>query len=182
MNPDIESLDLKDIHLPDAVSWFPPAPGWWIVLFLLFAVIIAYIAYRRYRIRCRLREEALVLLSTIKQDFQQHTDPIRFLNELSMLYRRVTLTLYPRQEVASLNGQAWLDFLSKMAADAGAHDVYFNSTVGELLLTQQYRKTIVYKPEQFEQLYQLTKKWIQVLPLRLIKPAAGQNTLLKANA
>ncbi|MBV1912177.1 MAG: DUF4381 domain-containing protein, partial [Cycloclasticus sp.] len=31
-----EELPLRDIHLPDAITWWPPAIGWW----LLLAVII----------------------------------------------------------------------------------------------------------------------------------------------
>lgn len=181
MNPDIESLALKDIHLPEAVSWFPPAPGWWIVLSLLLATFISYLLYRRYRIRRRLRDEAILLLNCIKSDFQQHKDPVRFLNEMSRMFRRVTLTLYPRQQVASLSGQEWLDFLTKIAADAGAHDVFFNSRVGELLLSRQYQKSITYDTDQFEQLYLLSKKWIHALPLKSIKPVAGQTTLSRVN-
>ncbi|MDP7406676.1 MAG: DUF4381 domain-containing protein, partial [SAR324 cluster bacterium] len=25
---------LRDVHLPPAVSWWPPAPGWWIIFFI----------------------------------------------------------------------------------------------------------------------------------------------------
>ena len=29
---DPEQIPLRDLHLPDAISWWPLAPGWWIVL------------------------------------------------------------------------------------------------------------------------------------------------------
>lgn len=183
MNPaDLEKLPLKDIHLPEEVSWFPPAPGWWILLFCIFIAVLGYLFYRHYKNRRRLRQEALSLLNMIKLDFDQHADPVRYLNELSVLYRRLALTLYPRNQVAGLNGQAWLDFINKVAADAGAHDVYFNSSLAELLLTQQYQKSIRHDKERFEQLYQLSQKWISSLPLKIIKPETGKTGLLRESA
>lgn len=183
MNPnDVTALPLKDIHLPQDISWFPPAPGWWLILFCIIALVVAYYFYRQYRKRRRLRDEALYLLNSIKLDYHQHRNSLRCLNELSALYRRVVLSLYPRHEVAGLSGQDWLDFLNKTAADAGAHDVYFNSTLAELLLTQQYQKSLTLDAERFEQLYQLSQKWIACLPLKIIKPLGGRDALLRDGA
>ena len=50
MNP--AELPLRDIHLPEPVSWWPMAPGWWWVIGLLLlasAVVTGIILYRRYR-------------------------------------------------------------------------------------------------------------------------------------
>ena len=43
MNPqfDPSQLPLRDIHLPDAVAWWPPAFGWWIVAALVVLLGIA---------------------------------------------------------------------------------------------------------------------------------------------
>ena len=43
--PAMNELPLRDIHLPDAVSWWPPAIGWW-----LLAIIIVALAYGIYKI------------------------------------------------------------------------------------------------------------------------------------
>ena len=32
---------LADIHLPDPVSWWPLAPGWWMLLGLAVSIFIA---------------------------------------------------------------------------------------------------------------------------------------------
>ena len=60
--------NLKDIHLPPAVSWWPPAPGWWIlvVLFVLLTVLCAWWLYRRYE-RGRPRIEALRILKDLQE-------------------------------------------------------------------------------------------------------------------
>ena len=33
--------ELRDIHLPDPVSWWPPAPGWWIAVGIGFGLLAA---------------------------------------------------------------------------------------------------------------------------------------------
>ena len=42
--------ELRDIHLPDGVSLFPPAYGWWVILgsvLLLLALIELFLILRR---------------------------------------------------------------------------------------------------------------------------------------
>ena len=42
---------LRDIHLPDTVSDWPPGPGWWVLalVLLLFGAALVIWAVRRYR-------------------------------------------------------------------------------------------------------------------------------------
>ena len=41
---------MRDIHYPGDPSWFPPAPGWWLVAALLIAALIwLYRRFYRYR-------------------------------------------------------------------------------------------------------------------------------------
>lgn len=41
---------LRDIQTPDAIGWWPPAPGWWLVtLFCIVALGYTLFALRRYR-------------------------------------------------------------------------------------------------------------------------------------
>jgi len=39
---------LHDIHMPEAIGWWPPAPGWWLLLGLVFISIAALFFYRRW--------------------------------------------------------------------------------------------------------------------------------------
>jgi len=38
--PEQNTDSLRDIHLPDAISWWTPAIGWWILLALVIAAFI----------------------------------------------------------------------------------------------------------------------------------------------
>ena len=69
-NPALEQL--RDIHLPQAVHWWPPAPGWWIVAALLLALTIWLSRYLRARYRRQyFRGESQDLLKEIWQNYQQ---------------------------------------------------------------------------------------------------------------
>ena len=108
MNPDLSQL--HDIHLPAPVSWWPPAIGWWLLLLLLIIlVVIGYWFYRRHQ-RMRWRRDALAELLHLQQ---QSLSSKELIIELSMLMRRVAITRFPREEVASLTGEKWLLFLDQ---------------------------------------------------------------------
>lgn len=100
---------LKDIQLPDAVSWWPPAMGWWLLmaLFLLVVSILIYFVISHFVMRrLRLRKAALAELAALNDD-----DPIAFVADLSALLRRIALQR--GEAVATLSGTAWAQYLSK---------------------------------------------------------------------
>jgi hypothetical protein len=106
MNP-LEQL--KDIHLPGAVSAWPPSIAWWLALLLaLITCVLLIFAGLYYRKRSRLTRLALAELARLQQ---QGCD----INALHLLLKRVVLTSFPRQQVAALYGQQWLEFLDQQA-------------------------------------------------------------------
>ena len=101
---------LKDIHLPKAVSAWPPSLAWWLALGLsIIALISLGYALYQYRLRGRLTRQALVQLSQLQQ--QSCT-----VNELHLLLKQLCLAAFSRSEVASLHGPAWLAFLDQQAS------------------------------------------------------------------
>ncbi|WP_058534094.1 DUF4381 domain-containing protein [Legionella saoudiensis] len=105
---------LKDIHLPDAIGWWPLAPGWYAVMLLsvLLLLILAFYLRRRWRYALA-KKQALVLLAAYQESYEkEHNAPISSA-QISELLRRVALVYYPRAEVASLYGDAWLQFLKQ---------------------------------------------------------------------
>lgn len=109
---------LADIHLPAAVSYWPPAPGWWIVA----AGLLALLAYAGRKVaraarQRRICEHALAELERCYAALgrTEELDPenlkLRFVNEFNSVIRRVALYHFPQANVASLAGVAWVDFI-----------------------------------------------------------------------
>jgi hypothetical protein len=106
MNPSPAGLDaLRDIHLPEALSWWPPAPGWWGAALLLLALCALATWQLRRR---RLRRHALRELARIEAEFGVCADRVRLAGALSALLRRVALARFERTRVAALHGEAWI--------------------------------------------------------------------------
>ena len=109
---------LADIHLPVAISYWPPAPGWW----LLAASLLALFVYASNKIarwvrQRRICEQALAELERCYGALArtEELDPdrlkLRFVNEFNSVMRRVALYHFPQANVASLAGVAWVDFI-----------------------------------------------------------------------
>lgn len=118
MNP--TELPLRDIHLPPEIGWWPLAWGWWLVL--LFAVLglvalgwwwLKRPVTSRQRVNLSAQASALQELDRIEQHYRN--DPMGLVRELSVLLRRIAISLYGRRSVAGLTGVTWLQFLDKQS-------------------------------------------------------------------
>ena len=147
------SLPLRDIHLPDAVSWWPPAPGWWLLLGLVALLVFA--AFRRWR-RGRGRRAAVCHarreLAAIRQTFRLRPDRAGLARALSALLRRLAMSLYGRRDAAALTGEDWLAFLDQKA---GGHA--FTQGAGRGLIEAPYRADPEY---DHAALLRLVSEWI----------------------
>ena len=108
-----DTLELRDIHLPDPVSWWPPAIGWWLVLLAIILLIFSLFWLRKYWLEKNRSAKVLAYkeLNIIQENFQQHNDQKLLVEDLSVLLRRVCLSVFPREDSAGLTGEKWLMFL-----------------------------------------------------------------------
>jgi hypothetical protein len=108
-----ELAQLKDIHLPEAISWWPLAPGWYGLMLLIVCLVISlvYMAHKR-AMYSRPKKQALALLATYKQAYERDCNAQLTSARISELLKRVALVYYPRAEVAGLQGMSWVDFLN----------------------------------------------------------------------
>ena len=96
--------ELRDIHLPDGVSAFPPAYGWWVILAV--ALLTGLLLYAAAIIRKKSKK--LYALHLLKNIYCNNT--IRSAVEMSAILRRICVYKYP--DAAVLFGREWLDFLN----------------------------------------------------------------------
>lgn len=112
MNP--EEIPLRDLHLPALTGWWPLAPGWWILIGLALCGLgyLAWRAFQRFR-RNAPRRRALSQLRYLQAEYAWSGDVALLVIRLSKLLRRAMLAYAPRDEVAGLTGEDWLQWLDR---------------------------------------------------------------------
>ena len=145
-------LPLKDIHLPEAIGWWPPAIGWWLLAVLIpLSIALLYWIYKRLTRKTAIKT-AKKNLADIKEN--PALDNNQKLRELSMLIRRVAISVNPRTEAASLTGRQWLAFL-----DSSVTGAPFSEGCGQLLVDAPYRN-ISPTEREISQLISLCEDWL----------------------
>jgi hypothetical protein len=102
MDEVLSLTDLHDIVLPEGPPIWPPAAGFWVLIFLLVVLLVsAWRQYRSMQRRNAYRQAGLLLL---KEAVSVH--------DVSVILKRVALAAWPREQVASLHGCEWVQFLN----------------------------------------------------------------------
>ena len=119
MNPDLLS-QLRDIHSVPPVSWWPPAPGWWILALLLLVLLgwLGRLLLARIRVHRR-RKQMLGWIDHLNANIDPQRLPQDYLATLNRIFKLVALRAFPDQHCAALAGQDWVEFLTgKMSKSA----------------------------------------------------------------
>jgi hypothetical protein len=98
---------LKELPLPEPVSWFPATAGWLVVGAVLLAILggLAWWRWRGWR-RERYRRDALARIDAMRGAAEA-------LVELPLVLRSTALAAFPREEVAGLCGGPWVAWLNE---------------------------------------------------------------------
>ncbi|RXR04277.1 DUF4381 domain-containing protein [Pseudoxanthomonas composti] len=128
MSPAADTLVLRDVHVPAAPGLWPPAPGWWIVIGVVVAVLLwsCALGVRRQRRQAswrRLFDEAAA-----------QPTPAEQVAAVSSLLRRAARRLDPQAD--RLSGQAWLRWLD------GRKGTQFTQGPGRLLLEGAFARSV----------------------------------------
>ena len=145
-------LPLRDIHLPEPIGWWPPAPGWWVLLFGIPALSILLLWLYRFLRRKTVKKLGLLELESIVKSDAGRLEKVQ---QLAILLRRMALSVYPREDVASLVGSEWLALL-----DSAIGGKQFSEGAGRLLLEAPYRKEA---EGDLDALFALSREWVKRL-------------------
>lgn len=146
---------LKDLSVSE-VSWWPPAPGWWILAFLLVVTCFWVSQYfHRQKRRMRWVVAAESELAQLERQFaSQAIDAQTAVSQLSVLMRRSAIAAMGRQSVARATDEQWIVLIAKIGNGQG--------------LGRHAAETIAQAPfqaqplprEQVEHLLSASKKWL----------------------
>jgi hypothetical protein len=148
MNEPATSLDLlHGLVLPPDVAWWPPAPGWYVVIAILLLGGILMLArlVSRYRADAY-RRAALRELANLED-----------VAGIAELLRRTAMVVASRATVAQLKGAAWLDWLAQNGPQP------LPETLRELLTTGVYGRPDV--KHDFDALREYAASWIKGHPV-----------------
>lgn len=148
-------LPFRDIHLPDAISWWPLAPGWWALVGLIILLSLTLFLLKLFVNRPQLKKDALQALDRIEKNLNGKQTAVKCLADVSVLLRRVMLKKYS-SSLPALTGESWLKTLDKTLKEPE-----FSQGIGQILLTGPYRKEVA--QEDVFQVIQLCRKWIKCL-------------------
>jgi len=114
METDTPTLhQMQDVVLPSPISWWPLAPGWWVLLggMLIVSLLLLIALHRQWR-RNAYRRAGL-------RELEAAPDIISVTN----LLKRIALAVYPRETVASLTGERWIAWLEQTGAESVSANV-----------------------------------------------------------
>jgi len=139
---------LRDIHVPDDVSAWPLDWGWWcLIVFIIAALFFTTRAVYRHIQHNKARKCALQELKTVSMNNENWPQ------SLNTLLKRVALSYYPQNEVASLHGEAWFTFLKNQCSSNDRANNGFDSLEQNL-----YRQET--NNSAFDDCFYATEHWI----------------------
>ncbi len=161
---------LHDIHLPKPVSPWAIAPGWYALMMIVSIISIAlYLRLIRRRKQKQFERQTLQILRDIEINYSNNLDSQKACAAISELLRRIALLCYSRAQVAGLQGDAWLEFLSdtSLAEQHQSKQLPIDFKLfRKALVEYPYQPSTSQGQQEIEALFEVVGQWIknQTLP------------------
>lgn len=161
---------LRDIHTPDPVSWWPLAPGWWILMLLVIgAIVTLFILFKR----SRQPSPSLAYAEQQLQLLQSKSSNKENLVEALHLLRRFAMSHFPKELTARM------PLLTLAKTIAATNQITLNSSSLKLLNNAHYAPNVSVSNEQWLDLLNDLKQLIQSLN-RVTQQPATQVAMVNA--
>ena len=162
-----EVLQLRDIHLPGAPDFWPPALGWWLLFSIIFFVSFwALLKTKKYK-QSKKQHQVLFNRVTELEDQLRKDLSNETLAEFNILLRQLAVTYYPRAEIASLTGGDWLHFLDQ----SGKTDE-FSRGAGRILIDAPYQSGQL-QNLNIDEFIPLIRGWVSKVTKEHLKQKSG---------
>ena len=165
---------LADIHLPEPVSYWPPAIGWWILAAI--ALVLLALLFRKFakiRRQQKICQYAVAELQRCYDSYSQ-ADPatidqskLDYVNQFNTVVRRVALVHFPQANVASLDGASWVDFIRQKGESSLMTD--------EIATALQYGRFQTKCDVDVDAMQGFGQQWIESLYKGSAKPSDHSN-------
>jgi len=161
--------ELKDIHLPTSEAWWHLPWGMWLLLGLIIIIGIVTIllwprlsAWHQQRGQKKSTLQAIEYeLKSIENDYLNSHDERALLSALSILLRRVCITLFEKEHAEGLLQDAWINFLDSTWQGNQPSISFTSQNIAALLNTGAYRQTLDATMQHDSQaLLHLCKQWL----------------------
>ena len=171
--------NLRDIHLPEPISWWPLAFGWW-VLFAIFLLAITALTVRHLRRKKAKIYRGIARAELLKhyEQWQQEQNSSQYLQNVNAVLRRCAMHASNKhkpeptlpstnKKLAGLTGQHWGDYLALVAPGA------LSSTSLHALTTDCYQPNPNIDSQKIEGLHLEALEWLRNHQFDLAKGDQG---------
>ncbi|WP_353410986.1 DUF4381 domain-containing protein [Arenicella sp. 4NH20-0111] len=145
--------NLRDVHLPPEISWWPWAPIWWVLLAVLTASLFYILLFTlEYRRRHRYKKSALTQLKNHFSTWKKTENSETYATNANQILRRCCAQVHSENTQMS---QLETPFLN--ALDSGSTFTLSDNAIAALLKER-------HKPEpniNVEELHQEVSSWIK---------------------
>lgn len=155
----MNELPLKDIHLPDVSLWWPPAPGWWVILISAVLIILFMPKFLRWLRWKPVKKLSLRELDRIRDKLNNGESDQSVAQEISILLRRTVISYSGRAVGASTTGESWVEQLKQLTGEE-----CFTAEQNEWLKIGQYQPSVRC---EMQTMLQSCENWIKALPRRI---------------
>lgn len=147
---------LEQFIEPSPVRFTPEAPGWHVleIGLLILLLLVVFFIYRNYR-KNRYRRNAINWLEIKEKQLINNNNYSDLVYTADMLAKQIGIQKYGKENVASLQGREWIDYMNK-----NCPFVTF-SMADEQLIRSVYNPDIMPDKQQAVDFTAKIKQWIK---------------------